>query len=78
MTSTGKELFRTQMLTRKFLSSINLFSAFSVTLFHMKPYYVMIRIPCGLTLELSLFYKLKIKFSKVIERTKPIVNCLIN
>ena len=34
--------------------------------------------PRGLTLGLSLFYKPKIKFSKMIERTKPIFNYLIN
>ena len=78
MTSFDKELFRTQMLTRKFASSTNLFSTFRLTLFHMKPYYAMIRIPHGLTLELYLFHRPKTKFSKVIERAKPIFNCLIN
>ena len=78
MTLTGKELFQTQMLTRNCLSSINLFSMFSVTLFHTKLYCAMIRIPRGLTLGLSLFYMAKIKFSKIIERTKPIFNYLTN
>ena len=43
-----------------------------------EPYYAMMRIPRGLTLGLSLFYRPKIKFSIIIERTKPIVNYLIN
>ena len=33
---------------------------------------------CGLTLGLSLFYLAKIKFSKMIERRKPIFNYLTN
>ena len=45
---------------------------------HTNPYYAMIRIPHGLTLGLSLFYMPKIKFAKMIERTKPIFNYLIN
>ena len=65
MTSTGKELFQTQMLTRKCVSPINLFSMFWVTLFHTKPYCAMIRIPRGLTLGLSLFYRTRIKFSNL-------------
>ena len=71
--------FRTQTLTRKFVSSINLFSMFWVTEeLHTKPYYAMTRILRSLTLELSLFYRPKIKSSKIIERAKPIFNCLIN
>ena len=70
MTSTGKVLFQTQMLTRKCVSSINLFSMFWVTLFHTKSYYVMIRIPHSLTLGLSLFRRPEIKFSKIIGKNK--------
>ena len=50
MTSTGTELFQTQMLTRKYVSSIKQFSMFWVTSFHTKTQYTMIRIPRGLTL----------------------------
>ena len=71
--------FGTQILTRKFVSSINLFSTFWVTEeLHMKPCYAMTRILRSLTLELSLFYRPKIKFSKITERAKPIFNYLIN
>ena len=77
MTSTWKELFQAQMLTRKCVSSINLFSLFWVTLLLTKPYYAIIRIPRGLILGLSLFYRPKTKFSKIIEIQKPILNYLI-
>ena len=70
--------FQTQMLTRKYVSSANLFSMFWVTLLHTKPYCAMIRIPRGLTHGLSLFYRTKIKSSKIIERTNPIFNYLTN
>ena len=40
--------------------------------------FAMIRIPRGLTLGLSLSYRTKINFSKIIERTKPIFNYLTN
>ena len=62
MTSTGKELFQTKMLTRKCVSSINLFSVLWVTLFHAKPYCAMIRILRGLNLRLSIFYRPKITY----------------
>ena len=64
ITATGKDLFPTSMLTRKFVASINLFSTSWVTFFNMKPYYAMIRVPRGLTHRLKLFYRSKIKFSK--------------
>ena len=39
---------------------------------NFKPYYAMLRIPHGINLGLSLFYRPKIKFSKITERAKPI------
>ena len=71
----GKDLFLTQILTRKSVSSINLFSTFWVTLFHTKKDYTTIRIPCGLTLKLSLLHA-KSKVSKNYRKNKSNIDLL--
>ena len=71
----GKDLFLTQILTRKSVSSINLFSTFWVTLFHIKKDYTTIRIPCGLTLKLSLLHA-KSKVSKNYRKNKSNIDLL--
>ena len=71
----GKDLFLTQILTRKSVSSKNLFSTFWVTLFHTKKDYTTIRIPCGLTLKLSLLHA-KSKVSKNYRKNKSNIDLL--
>ena len=66
------------------LNDFNWESAFSNTNVNEKVFIFnksvlnVLRMPRGLTLEGSLFYEPKIKFSKIIEKIKLIFNCLKN